>query len=681
MYLFSSNLFYNIKNRDSNKEGSELDYSEISDYTINEFSFDDFFDRYNIIEDIRKVNIFIGPNNSAKSRFLRKIFMSQIYGIDLKEKYYNIYKRYEHIFSTSLETIDPKYKKQFNKIFQNLLIPVFVHGKLSDIQKIGDMLYGQELLCYYTRSKKIDESIIKSNRFNSLINHNYFGNINDLNQYMQRYSFDINLYIPLQRGLKDLNKYSIERSKSILKSEAIKGELYYNLVNYDEDILLQRVKEEYFSPKIIHSSDNTQVNTKSFVFTGYQLFDELRNHLLGEYKERELVKAFEEFLSITFFDSKMVSVTPNEKEKIIKIKIDSEERAIYDWGDGIQSLMILGWPLFKYREQKLALFIEEPEILLHPGYLRRYFEYVINKCENVTLFCTTHSNHLIDLKLDYEEVNIFQFSKSSSEKFSIKSMDDKSTEILDSLGVRYSSVLLSNCLIWVEGATDRLYINQYLKLYQDFLLTNKKIKLYKENIHYSFAMFGGDQIVHYSFMENELSDVIDYIKINGNSILIHDSDGVKENNGKFELYGKQTSKTKSKLERFISIRENIADQFIITPGREIENSLTKDIIEKVIGISEEDKETFHGGRKDITFKWGYLQNYIDEGKSRIASFQMNEDTIDSREVKNKPLNAKVKFAKKACDFMNDKDYTFEDLDSDTQKFTIIIYEWIVKFNS
>ena len=86
--------------------------------------------------------------------------------------------------------------------------------------------------------------------------------------------------------------------------------------------------------------------------------------------------------------------------------------------------------------------------------------------KNTQVFVTTHSNHLLDLTLDFNNLcSIFSFERKSDKEFIIKNVTPNK-EVLELLGARSSSVFLSNCVIWVEGITDRLYIRKFLELYQ-----------------------------------------------------------------------------------------------------------------------------------------------------------------------------------------------------------------------
>ena len=45
-------------------------------------------------------------------------------------------------------------------------------------------------------------------------------------------------------------------------------------------------------------------------------------------------------------DYDTIQLIPNEKEKVLYVKIGNDERPIYDWGDGTQQLIIILFSLF-----------------------------------------------------------------------------------------------------------------------------------------------------------------------------------------------------------------------------------------------------------------------------------------------------------------------------------------------
>ena len=119
-----------------------------------------------------------------------------------------------------------------------------------------------------------------------------------------------------------------------------------------------------------------------------------------------------------FFDGKSVEITASVKEDgkqdVLSIKIgDEHEKPIYELGDGIQSIIILTFYLFLHKNENLLVFIEEPEQYLHPGLQRKLIETFLYEegFENFHFFFTTHSNHFLDITLDFNNISIFTIKK------------------------------------------------------------------------------------------------------------------------------------------------------------------------------------------------------------------------------------------------------------------------------
>src|SRR5262249_51876978 len=144
--------------------------------------------------------------------------------------------------------------------------------------------------------------------------------------------------------------------------------------------------------------------------------------------------------------------------------------------------------------------IEEPELYLHPGFQRVLLKTLASFSRNI-YFIATHSNHLLDLSLDFEGVSIFTFHKeleNSSQperqaKFTVERVSSHDHRALQLLGTRNSSVFLSNCTVWVEGITDRRFLSHYLDLYQKTLRA--------ANADKGTAQFIAEEDLHYSFVE------------------------------------------------------------------------------------------------------------------------------------------------------------------------------------
>ncbi len=237
-------------------------------------------------------------------------------------------------------------------------------------------------------------------------------------------------------------------------------------------------------------------------------------------------------------------------------------------GSGVKTVLLVLILLFVKPEiegknaSDYVFALEELENNLHPSLQRRlyYFIYKFAKSNNCVFFLTTHSNIVIDLYSSLDETQILHISK-QEDKTTIKSIL-KATElktILDDLEVRASDILQSNGIIWVEGPSDRVFINNWLKILDKDLI---------EGYHYSIMFYGGRLLSNLTF-DYELinSELIPLLKLNTNSFVVIDRDG-KSINAKL-------NDTKTRIQN--EIGENKA---WITKGREIENYISNDALQK-----------------------------------------------------------------------------------------------------
>ncbi len=229
----------------------------------------------------------------------------------------------------------------------------------------------------------------------------------------------------------------------------------------------------------------------------------------------------------------------------------------------------------------MLFFIEEPELHMHAGMVRQLMNFYLNETPHYYFF-TTHSNHLLDMVDESDQVTIQKIIKEldDDKSFSFKIYNcDKDHELLTSLGVRPSSVYLANCTIWIEGVTDRMYLSKlmdkYLKEIELLEPENyKKYKSFMPNFHYTFIEYAGGNITHWSFIDDYPSkeaalEFLEHNKgltakaISKNILLLADGD----NEGKAERLQEWESELKS---------ENV----YILPCKEIENTLDSSIIHK-----------------------------------------------------------------------------------------------------
>ncbi|MGB3780877.1 MAG: AAA family ATPase, partial [Tunicatimonas sp.] len=338
-----------------------------------------------------------------------------------------------------------------------------------------------------------------------------------------------------------------------------------------------------------------------------------------------------------------------------------EEYPIYNLGDGIQSVVILTYPLFFNQGQELLFFIEEPEHGLHPSMQRIFLETLMREeFSSFQYFLTTHSNHLLDITLDIEHISIYTFRKdinrTDDAHFLIENVDNEHINTLELIGVRNSSVFLSNCTIWVEGITDRIYIRKYLDVYQK----DEKVK-FKEDLHYSFVEYAGGNITHWSFLEDADADHpnIEVERLCGKLFLITDKDGAG-----LKKDGAPNPNRSKKQQRHEKLKRNLDDRYHRLDCREIENTLSPEVLKKVIQDYEKDNATLDFEKlKYESYKNEYLGSFIERNvDSASRSYKSESGTIKD----------KVNFAKKAVTHIE----SVKDLSKEARDLTEKLYNFI-----
>ncbi len=507
--------------------------------------------------EIKRLNFFIGKNNAGKSRFMRSLFLDQKYKIsdfsfpcltsfftDLKSI---VEKTHNTIWFGSMSSGDNRSK--LLQLIQNVInFPPFPRNKYKEAYTGTITQLKNIRIEYNSEFSTIVEQIIQY--VSEFDNH-----LTDQNQ---------EFYIPILRGMRPVTDQN------------------------NRQPYIERAQKDYFT-------DTSKFNTENII-TGECLYHELKIHLLGEPEQREIIKNYEEKLSQYFFDNEAVSLIPKHDQDVVNIKIGSDrQRPIYELGDGLQQAIILTYEAYIKNKDKEgntethAFFIEEPELHMHAGMVRQLMNFYLNETNHYYFF-TTHSNHLLDMADESDQVMIQKFVKhpkeGSSNEFEFKIYRcDRDRDLLASLGVRPSSVYLANCTIWVEGITDRLYITKYMQKYLDVLKQEEalvvegkpnNLELYKfkssdiqrlmPNYHYTFVEYAGSNLTHWDFSD-EFTDHLDDCGMNAlltssSVFLIADGD----------------IKTKNKGMRATSLKEKLGEKFFLLECKETENTLPSNII-------------------------------------------------------------------------------------------------------
>jgi hypothetical protein len=303
----------------------------------------------------------------------------------------------------------------------------------------------------------------------------------------------------------------------------------------------------------------------------------------------------------------------------IKIRVDSsgekvlfkigeaQERCIDDFGSGIRELIILAVDFSHLSNAIIS--IEEPEIHLHPVLIKALFDFFIenSKINNNQYIITTHSHiPLARILRDpgTKEAIIYNVELINGYTHVARIPSEQDLyDVLLNIGNEPSDLLLANCVIWVEGPSDRVYINKWL----DLFCRDKNVTRPIEKYDYTFAYYSGACLKHYSFETDEekaadFGRLLNFLPLSRRPFVIMDSDLLEKVEG--ELVGDLGKQHKL---RVIEECKGLGKEYWITEGREIENYLDLSVIQQVykqikkyglydkLGLIEEDKPGFVKG--------------------------------------------------------------------------------------
>jgi hypothetical protein len=427
----------------------------------------------------------------------------------------------------------------------------------------------------------------------------------------------------------------------------------------------QKLKEDIYAHSI---RINYKLESKDFidVFTGLKLYDTLKRLRHSKINTRIEVERFEKFLSVNFFEGRKVDLIPLESdsntEQHISFHVEGlGEADLHNLGDGIQALIVMLFPIFTAPEGTFV-FIEEPEINLHPGFQRIFVDTILNhvdlSAKNLKIFITTHSNHMVNVLSDRtdSDASYFLFKWIDSSKSEIKIIGARDTEILRQLGVSNSSVFMAKCSIWVEGITDRIYIKSYMQAYNK---AHPLDKLLIEDMDYTFVEYGGSNIAHYDFNQTDCDatqdeTIIKSLTISNRIVLVSDLDG---------------SNKESKHQKF---RKIINDNFlyITTPGYEIENTLSENLLangfNKIANVKPEEE--------DIIFE-SYDRYSSTEDPKPIGRFIKPGNKKKFEKYFESGGTLKPYYKRRFCEAAT-KDMLWENMSIESQSMTRAILEFI-----
>ncbi|WP_160685510.1 ATP-binding protein [Clostridium sp. C2-6-12] len=557
---------------------------------------------------------------------------------------------------------------------------------------------------YYLRELALKVLKDKKQSYNVLADYDLYNKINEVFSQQDTWAWEngkivCNIELEDVESLWDENKPTFHEDKSNLKLYSMhdtKNKITCLSVKYDkENYLLMPMedKPQVFNPKRgfyenptdsldyildtyqywtafikslvfvdpIRHFDRGESPQKECDFDGSSIIKDiinLRNEKDSEwliYKE-ELQKWLRNILSEPYFE-----IDPTATD--IRFYIQRGDKKISSYlnqlGTGVSQLFMLLSYLYMNREIPLNVFIEEPECNLHPEAVIQFVDIIENNFKNHRFFISTHSSALIDRISNTWSIHKIVRKENNASIIQQCNNIIKKYELLDELGIRASQLLQSNFIIWVEGPSDRIYLNKWISDLSDRTLIEGK--------HYSFLMYGGSNLASYSIMDDER--FINILSTSRYCAIVCDSDKCEESKT-------LKKRVQSIIERLETLNiEKIGDEqkfkdyiyLWITEGREIENYIPQDLLIKVLSMDKIRKHSFkeeEGNTKLVielenlnkkkiskfdSFDCFYSQMYLLEDGSELSS-------KEKEKISKHYTDRKVQIAKEVISNWEDKNY-------------------------
>jgi hypothetical protein len=380
-----------------------------------------------------------------------------------------------------------------------------------------------------------------------------------------------------------------------------------------------------------------QITTRLPEFTDEYTKDHGEHHLIDEldkianpsWNKDHLRNDFAELQNFmrVLLDDDQISIDIPNNNKTINVRSSHSYVPIEALGSGIHEAFLLAAAVVLRKDETILL--EEPEVHLHPALQKKLMHFLLKRDQG-QIFITTHSASIIDV----EGVNVFHVSSEAGQaKIHPIITEQQRHRSCSELGYRASELVQANFIVWVEGPSDRVYLNAWLSQTAPDLI---------EGQHYSIMFYGGKLLSHLSMQHEAVEEFVRLLPICRQAAILIDSDR-----------SKVREKLRETKQRIISEVQNNGGFCWVTCGREIENYYSIDDRQTAISAVHknfdklcEKKDKFS---KPIDFtRTTDRKKKITADKMKLARYLVQHSKVDESMKKHKThVNTLIKHIRDA----------------------------------